>query len=137
MANSKAAKPVRPYLADPQECALLMVLLVQAKEHALEREMTRALVSEITLKRLWGRRRLEDDFLRAVQDWLFRTGWALFDAGATYALIRTKTVEGWPRLSSKRLKTTLKSVARGEFDFTEHVHWLLDEESAEDDREEA
>jgi len=99
----RKVKPVspqspRPHAPDPLECAILLLLLVGPQER------TRARLAEITLKRLWNRRRLRDDFLREVQDWLFRAGWALFYAGTTFAIVKTKAVEGWPRVTSKDLR---------------------------------
>jgi hypothetical protein len=90
-----AQRAPRPYKPDALECAILLLLLVQPEER------TRARLAEITLKRLWSRRRLRDDFLREVQDWLFRAGWALFYAGTTFAIVKTKAVEGWPRVTYK------------------------------------
>jgi hypothetical protein len=119
----------RPYQPDAQECAILLVLLVQAKEGKSEKGYSRIRVAEITLKRLWGRHRLDDEFLREVEEWLFRAGWALFYAGATFALVQTKSVEGWPRVSSKRLADDLEKVAQGEYDFDPHYHLLLEDES--------
>jgi hypothetical protein len=115
----------RPYQPDALECAILLLLLVQPKER------TRARVAEITLKRLWQRRRLEDEFLREVQEWLFRAGWALFYAGTTFGLVKTKSVEGWPRVTSKDLEAELEKVARGRFDFSRHYQLLLEDEIEE------
>jgi hypothetical protein len=120
-----AQRVSRPYLPDAMECALLLLLLVQPKER------TRIRLAEITLKRLWGRHRLRDEFLREVTEWLFRAGWALFYAGTTFALVKTKAVEGWPRVTSKELAAELDEVARGEFDFRRHYHLLLDDETEE------
>src|SRR5438874_388841 len=70
----------RPYQPDALESAILLILLAQEKSKELSKEMTRFRLAEISLKRLWGRHRLEDDFLREVQEWLFRAGWTLFYA---------------------------------------------------------
>jgi hypothetical protein len=126
-----APQPKRPYQPDAQECAILLVLLVQAKEGESGKGYSRVRVAEITLKRLWGRHRLDDDFLRDVEEWLFRAGWALFYSGTTFALVQAKSVEGWPRVSSKRLAAQLKEVAQGEFDFGPHYHLLLEDETEE------
>jgi hypothetical protein len=115
----------RPYQPDALECAILLLLLVQPKER------NRVRLAEITLKRLWKRRRLGDEFLREVQEWLFRAGWALFYAGTTFGLVRTEAVEGWPRVTSKELEAELEKVARGQFDFSHHYHLLLDDETEE------
>jgi hypothetical protein len=112
----------RPYQPDALECAILLLRLVGP-------ERTRARLAEITLKRLWNRRRLRDDFLREVQDWLFRAGWALFYAGTTFAIVKTKAVEGWPRVTSKDLRAELAKVARGDFDFSRHYDLLFADET--------
>ena len=115
----------RPYEPDAMECAILLLLLVGPEER------TRARLAEISLKRLWNRRRLRDDFLREVQDWLFRAGWALFYAGTTFAIVKTKAVEGWPRVTSKDLQAELVKVQRGEFDFSRHYDLLSVDEPEE------
>jgi hypothetical protein len=83
------------------------------------------------LKRLWSRHRLRDDFLREVEQWLFRAGCALFYAGTTFGLVKTEAVEGWPRVTSKELEAELHEVVRGQFDFARHYHLLLDDETEE------
>jgi hypothetical protein len=115
----------RPQQPDALECAVLLLLLVRPKKSS------RIRLAEITLKRLWKRRRLDDEFLREVQEWLFRAGWALFYAGATFGLVKTKAVEGWPRVTSKELATELAEVDRGQFDFARHYHLVLGEEPEE------
>ncbi len=128
-----APQSKRPYQPDAQECAILLLLLVQAKEGESGKGYSRVRVAEITLKRLWGRHRLDDEFLRQVEEWLFRAGWALFYAGTTFALVQTKSVEGWPRVSSKRLAAQLKEVAEGDFNFEPYYHLLLEGESDSED----
>jgi len=120
-----AQRPARPYQPDAMECAILLLLLVGPEER------TRARLAEITLKRLWNRRRLRDEFLRDVQDWLFRAGWALFYAGTTFGIVKTKAVEGWPRVTSKELGNELEKVARGQFDFSRHYDLLFADETEE------
>jgi hypothetical protein len=120
-----AQRTARPYQPDALECAILLMLLVQPKER------TRARLAEITLKRLWKRRRLGDEFLREVTDWLFRAGWALFYAGTTFGMVKTKSVEGWPRVTSKELEAELEKLARGQFDFSRHYDLLLDDATEE------
>ena len=115
----------RPYQPDALECAILLLLLVQPKERS------RIRLAEITLKRLWKRRRLGDEFVAEVQEWLFRAGWALFYAGTTFGLIKVRSVEGWPRVTSKELQTDLAKVARGQFNFSRYYHLLLDDETEE------
>jgi hypothetical protein len=87
--------------------------------------VTRARLSEITIQRLFNRRRISPEFLADVQEWLFRVGWILFFAGTTYAVVKMKVVEGWGRISSKRIRLDLERVATGEFDFDSLEHLLL------------
>jgi hypothetical protein len=114
-----------PHRPDALECAILLILLVESYE------LTRARVAEITLKRLWNRHRLRDEFLREVQDWLFRAGWALFYAGTTFGMVKTKSVEGWPRVTSKDVKAEIDKVVRGQFEFDRYYHLLREEQTEE------
>ena len=123
-------KTTRPYQPDAQECAILLLLLIRPRG-LRRKEHTRFRLAEITLKRLWKRHRLRDEFLREVQDWLFGAGWALFYAGTTFGLVKTDAVEGWPRVTSKELEAELDEVVRGQFDFARHYHLLLDDETEE------
>jgi hypothetical protein len=123
-------KITRPYQPDAQECAILLLLLIQPRG-LRRKEHTRFRLAEITLKRLWNRHRLRDDFLREVEQWLFRAGWALFYAGTTFGLVKTEAVEGWPRATSKELESELEQVARGQFDFSRYYGLLLDDETEE------
>ena len=81
--------------------------------------MTRVRLAEITLKRLWNRERLTEQFLSDVSEWLLSAGWAFLFAGSTYAAVQTSAVENWPAISSKRIKTQIKAVREGKFDFNE------------------
>ena len=91
--------------------------------------MTRAQISEGSLKRLWKRERFSDQFLGEVEDWLLSAGWALFYAGGVYGAVKTDAVGNWPTLASSRIASVLDGVALGEFKFTE-LEYLL---SAGDD----
>ena len=117
-----------------QECAILLLLLIRGNKSGEQREISRVRLAEITLRRLWGRHRLTDDFLVEVQEWLFRAGWALFYAGTTFAMVKTKAVEGWPRVSSKRLQDELERVAQGQFNFDRYFP-LLEEQRRDSDEE--
>src|SRR5437016_1264379 len=93
------------YRPTPREAALLVLHLLGTKELALrtkvpktERELTRARLTEITLRRLWGRTRISNEFLAEVQEYLLHAGWVLFWAGSSYAVIQVSSVEGWARI---------------------------------------
>jgi hypothetical protein len=52
-----------------------------------------------------------------VAEWLSSAGVTLFFAGSAYAVVRTSVVESWPRVTSKRIRTDVRAVAQGTFDF--------------------
>ena len=115
-------------------CALLIAHLLATKQQEVpgNREITRARLSEITLQRLFKRRRISPELLADVQEWLFRVGWVLFFAGTTYAVVKMKVVDGWGRISSKRIKADLEKVGTGEFDYDTLEHLLLGSQERED-----
>jgi hypothetical protein len=115
-------KPSWPSLPTAQECALLLLHLLEARGESPP--ATRVRLSELTLKRLWSRNRLSSEFLEEVQEWLSRGGWTLFFAQTTYAAIKTSAVQNWARVSSKRIADDLELVERGEFDFQRYLHLI-------------
>ena len=112
------------YKPSERECALLLLELIRSKEQEMGKEMTRLRIAEISLRRLWVRRRITPELVEGVSGWLSGAGITLFDAGTTYAVVRTDVVEGWPRIASKRLNTTLLDVGKGTFDFSTLQHLL-------------
>jgi hypothetical protein len=113
---------------DERQCAMLIAHLLATKQQEVggDREVTRARLSEITLQRLFKRRRIDPELLSEVQEWLFRIGWVLFFAGTTYAVVKMKAIDGWGRISSKRIDEDLEEVGRGEFDFGSLEHLLVE-----------
>jgi len=114
-----------PHKPDALEGALLVLALVDSKEKETSKGITRFRVSESTLSRLFGRKRIPLGYLHEVEEWLLTAGWAMFFAGSTYAMIRVTAVAGWNRLASGRIRTELEEVARGQFDFTKLRHLLM------------
>jgi hypothetical protein len=131
-----------PSKPTPLEAALLLLRLAEAKEEERrttdrkkEKEeqrgkLTRFRISETTLKRLCRRRRIPLDYLLEVQEWLHDAGWALFFTGSNYAMIKSSSVEGWVRLSSKRIASELSNP---EFKFEKLYHLLDQEPESEED----
>ena len=56
--------------------------------------------------------------MEEVAEWLSGADFTLFFAGTTYAVVRTRVVENWPRVTSKRLSKDLLEVAQGSYDFS-------------------
>jgi hypothetical protein len=117
-----------PRLPNAQECGIVLLRLIELRNQD-PGSTTRVRLSELTLRRLWGRHRLDRDFVEEVQEWLLRGGWTLFFAGTTYAAIKTSAVLNWSRLSSKRLLEDLgtddvRIIQDGGFDFAKHARLL-------------
>ena len=110
-----------PQIPDARQSAMLLLLLISTRDGT-----TRVRLSETTLKRLWKRNRLKDEFLEEVGEWLARGGWALFFAKTTFAAVKTSIVVNWPRLSSRRLGAVLAEMEEGRFDFEMHANLISD-----------
>src|SRR5262249_50403180 len=104
--------PIR-YKPTPRECALLFLRLVDEREGRRSKATTRLRLSETTLKRLWNRERLTEDFLRDVDEWLLTAGWVLISGASTFGAVKEEAVNNWPRISATRIGDTLKEVAQG------------------------
>jgi hypothetical protein len=127
---------VRLFQPNARQAALLVLHLL-GTGGVDRREVSRARLTEITIRRLWRRTRVSEGFLLEVQEFLLGAGWALFWAGSSYAIIRVAAVEGWPRISSKRIENDLERLSRGRFDFDEMEHLLLSVDDIADEEENA
>jgi hypothetical protein len=119
-----------------RQCALLILRLMQVREQEVDREVSRARISQNTLRRLCGRSQITNDLLLEVQEFLLAAGWALFCVGPTYfAIIKIKAIEGWSRISSNRIKDELTAVSHGKYDFEELEPMLISQEPSSSDEE--
>ena len=105
-----------------RECALLLLRLLQSKDEERRksgrRDLTRARISFLTLRKLWLRPNVHNpQFIEDVNTFLFAAGWALFLAGETCGVIRVEAVESWVRVSWNRIEDEIEAVKDGKFDF--------------------
>ena len=113
----------------------MILYLIRAREDefekkGLERTVSRARLSQNTIRKLCGRSQIPNDFLLEVQEYLLAAGWALFCIGPThYAIVKLKSVQGWSRISSNRIADDLKLVPRGEFPWKKYESLLMPEET--------
>jgi hypothetical protein len=126
---------------NPFETALLLLSLVESREERLkeigkEGRVSRFRMSETTLKRLANRKRIPEDYLFELQEWLFEVDWSLFFTGSTYAMIKSDAIDGWVRLGSKRIADRLRAVEQGTFDFNTLSHLIKSSDVADDDGDE-
>jgi hypothetical protein len=125
-------RPDRYHQPSVRECALLVLRLLKARTKELDREISRARISQSTLRRLFGRSQITNDLLLDVQEILLAAGWCLFCAGPThFAIIKKQAVEGWARISSGRIKNDLANVSKGQYDFEPLERLLTHEDEAE------
>ena len=129
---SVTTRPNR-YKPNPRECALLLLRMIEEREGRRKKPMTRVRVSELSLKRRWNRQRLTQDLLSQVGEWMLSAGWALFDAGATYAAVKVDAAENWPSVSSKRTDEELKNVSMGDFNFRKLEHLISQRTTADEE----
>ncbi len=106
------------HMLEAKECALLVRRLIEVKAEGATKPLSRFRVAELSLRRMWGRQRLTQDFIGEVNEWLFRSGWVLFFAGNSYGLISVDVVEGWSRLTSKLISAETSQALAGRYDFT-------------------
>lgn len=111
-------------LPNAQQCAILVLRLIEVRGEESAQPASRVRLSELTLKRLWCRSQWRPEFLEEVQEWLWRGGWTLFYAQNTYAAIKTSAVQSWARTSSNRMEDEIKAVQLGEFNYSKHLHLL-------------
>jgi hypothetical protein len=136
-ADSKPETVCRYHQPSARECALLVLRLLQAREEELkDRELSRARISQSTLRTLCGRSQISNDLLLGIQEFLLVSGWCLFCAGPThFGLIKRSAVEGWARISSGRIGNELTDVSRGQYDFGQLEPLLMPQVSEDADQE--
>ena len=142
--DEAASEPKCPLLPTEWQCALLILCLIRAREREFEerrlkRKVSRARLSQNTIRKLCGRSQIANDFLLLVQEYLLAAGWALFCIGPThYAIIKLELVQGWSRISSKRIAEDLKLLPHGEFPWKAYEVLSIPKQNntAEDDDEE-
>jgi hypothetical protein len=122
------------YKPTAYQCMLLFLLAIQEAERRLGKSLRLVRLPRATLRRLWIRQRLSEDFLAEVEEWLLSAGWALVDAGSGFAAIKTAAVKNWPRLSANNLSSELEKVQSGRFKFDELE---MSVREADDDSEDA
>src|SRR6476660_7554797 len=74
-AESKLKKFHRP---TPRQAALIVLLLLKSRERETGKPITRARLSESTLRKLWVRTHISNEMLLKIQEYLLQAGWALF-----------------------------------------------------------
>jgi hypothetical protein len=112
------------YKPNGQEAALVLLHALEERGQRRGKEMTRARVSRMTLKRLWNRESFTDAWLAEVNDWLLSAGWTLVYAGTTFGVMKTSVVENWPRIAWKHLDSVIEDVKQGAYDFSQLEHLL-------------
>ena len=71
------------YKPNAREATLILLRAIEERGERRGSELTRARLSQVTLKRLWNRENLSNSWLAEVDDWLLSADWTLLRAGTT------------------------------------------------------
>src|SRR5208282_6251117 len=98
------------YLPNPTEVATLTLYLGHVYAEEKKTKSTRFRISSRTLRKIAGRTHLREAFLDEWASALDSKGWMVI-YGEHYGLIRSDAIDGWARLSSKRIAADLESMS--------------------------
>jgi hypothetical protein len=116
---------------DANQCALVVLRAIEERGQRRGTRLTRARLSEASLKALWIRETITREWLDQINEWLLSAGWILIEAGGTYGAIKVTVVENWPRVASAHMQDDLTRIKLGKFDFKQWNR-LLDKAAWED-----
>jgi hypothetical protein len=98
------------YLPNPAEAATLTIYLGYAYAKEKETKLTRFRISSRTLRSISRRSALREPFLNDWEIELNYKGWKVIPDGDHFGLIRADAIDGWPRISSKRIAGDLEGM---------------------------
>jgi len=132
MASDSGAKVAvdgcRLFQPNPRQAAITILRVLKARELETDRPINRARISQTTVRKACGRAQLSIGYLEELRETLLAAGYCFFCAGPShYGIIKVGAVEGWARISGKRIGNDLAAIARGQFDFEAHEGLLLAE----------
>lgn len=117
------------------EAATLFALSVKRKEEESGKELSRIRVSEKTLKRVTGRRRLDQRFVADLNECLLDFNLVLVDSGDAIGMLKASGVKGWPRMTAKRIVEEIDKSRRGKLDFNTIAEELAESSTMLDEEE--
>ena len=118
------------------EVAMLTIFLVTEYDNEKGKKTTRTRISQTTLRVISDRQRLRASLIEDWIDELSNLGWSAFPVGDNFAIIQTEAVEGWVRISAKRIRPTLRRISLGDGDALKEVAKAVLPEIAMEDNEE-
>jgi hypothetical protein len=86
-----------------QDTAKLLLINAKFYEEEKGKEVSRHRISTHTLKRISKRQALREGFIKSLTDELAELGWIFIKLDDQFAIIDSKKIEAWVKLSSKRL----------------------------------
>ncbi len=104
---------------DEQQAALILLRALEERGERRQKPLTRARLSQLTLKLLWNREQLSREWLEKVNDWLLSAGWTLVYTGSTFGVVKTDVVENWPRVAAKHIKAEVEKMMLDQSKFAE------------------
>ena len=106
----------------PQQAASLLLHLIGGYEAETGRRVTRARLSQTTVRKACGRSFLRTKFLLSLQDQLIDLGWILFVSDDNnFGIISGAAVNTWRRVGGHRLDGPIAELRKGGFDYASLV----------------
>ena len=124
-------------LPTAREAALLIALSVKRKEGELGKDLVRNRISEKSLRRITGRRRLDQRFISDLNELLLDFNLLLIDTGEALGLLQASSVMGWPRITSNRIAAELEQARSGELNFRRIENELEESRTTPDEEQDS
>lgn len=96
-----------------EEVARLILHLMSTYGKRLNKRITRARLSTITMRKISSREKLREVFLDELEDELACMGWSMIRIKSGFGLIRNRSIESWPRIGWRRIKKCMDDIETG------------------------
>lgn len=121
------------YRPTASETGVLTRHLIRTYGEEKGKGVTRVRISSETVRTLANRRHLRDVFIADWIDDMADSGWSVFPVGDNFAVLQTDTIDGWPRIASKRIRGILKRVHNGDLEALDEIDEAVDGAAAADE----
>jgi len=115
---------------DERQAALILLRALQERGERRQKPLTRARLSQVTMKRLWNREQLTREWLDKVNEWLLSAGWTLVHTGSTFGVVKTDVIYNWPRVASKHVASEVEEMMVDQSKFAQLEPLLIPSEPA-------
>ena len=121
-------------------CGELLILgksVIRHTQGELGKDLVRNRISEKSLRRITGRRRLDQRFISDLNELLLDFNLLLIDTGEALGLLQASSVMGWPRITSNRIAAELEQARSGELNFRRIENELEESRTTPDEEQDS